>query len=77
MYKAAAGTIQGSDGIQYLATVLGTQGEFISYLVEISDNNEDGDRWTVSYSIVIKTVGEACQVFSSKKLEEKSAVLSL
>jgi hypothetical protein len=65
-YKAEMGTIQGSDGIQYEATLTGTRGEFSSYLVAISDNNEDGESWTVNYTVVVRKT-QICSVVSVKK----------
>jgi hypothetical protein len=66
-YKAEMGTIQGSDGIEYEATLTGTRGELSSYVVAISDNNEDGETWTVKYSVVVRKTS-ACSVVSVKRI---------
>lgn len=66
-YKAEVGTIQGSEGIQYDATLTGLRGEFASFLVSISDNNEDGETWTVNYSVVVRKTENRCSVVSVTK----------
>lgn len=66
-YKAETGTIQGSEGIQYEALLVGVRGNNYNYLVSISDNNEDGETWEVDYSVVVQSAG-ACRVLSTKKV---------
>ena len=48
-YKSEVGTIQGSEGIEFSATLLKLKNEWVEYQVTISDNNEDGETWTVDY----------------------------
>lgn len=67
-YKAEMGTVQGSDGIQYTAKLATIIGDVASYVVSISDNNEDGERWTVDYSVQVQRQGTACKVLHVKKL---------
>ncbi len=66
-YKAEVGTIQGSDGIQYEATLTGVRGEVASFLVSIYDNNEDGETWTVNYSVVVRKSENRCSLVSVNK----------
>jgi hypothetical protein len=66
-YKAEVGTIQGSAGIQYTASLTGVRGDFASYVVAISDNNEDGETWTVNYTVVVRKTNQQCALISVKK----------
>lgn len=71
-YKSETGTIQGSDGIQTVAVPTSARGNLISYLVTISDNNEDGETWEVDYTVVLREISTGkCQVLSTKKVAER------
>lgn len=64
-YKAEMGTVQGSDGIEYEATLVGLRNDISAYVVSISDNNEDGEYWTVDYSVVLN---KSCKILSVTKI---------
>ena len=66
-YFAEVGTVQGSEGIQYEATLLSSRNNIEAYLVAISDNNEDGEYWTVDYQVVLNAQNN-CKVISVKTL---------
>lgn len=70
-YKAEVGEVQGSDGIQYSAVVTATRGNYISYLVTISENNEDGETWEVGYNVNLlwqQNAKPECKILSTKKI---------
>jgi len=69
-YKAEMGTVQGSDGIDYSATLIAQRGEFAGYLVTISDNNEDGDRWEADYNVSVRL--KDCKVVLVRKAAERA-----
>lgn len=64
-YKAEVGTVQGSDGIGYDATLIALRGDVSAYVVSISDNNEDGEYWTVDYQVVL---GKSCKTLKVTRL---------
>jgi hypothetical protein len=69
-YKAEVGEVQGSDGIQYSAVATATRGNYISYLVTISENNEDGESWEVGYNVNLlwqQNAKPECKILSVKK----------
>ncbi len=66
-YTKDAGTIQGSNGPEAISTLLSVRGDYESYLIEISDNNEDGETWVVRYQVTARKVAGACQIISIKK----------
>lgn len=70
-YKAEVGTVQGSDGIEYSASLLEHQGSIYKYSVSISDNNEDGESWTVEYLVDVKREPtQSCKVISVATSEQ-------
>jgi len=69
-YKAEVGEVQGSDGIQYSAFVTDVINGRITYLVSISENNEDGERWEFNYYVDLLWLEKAdpqCQIQSVTK----------
>ena len=75
-YKASVGTIQGSEGIQYeIKEKLVAKLPFHNYVISITDNNEDGDTWTVDYFVMTKKVNDKCQVLKVK--EQETAALKI
>lgn len=69
-YKAEFGTVQGSDGIQYSASLVEADGNIFDYLVSISDNNEDGETWTIDYDVRVKKEGTRCKVVKVRKQDD-------
>ena len=68
VYKASVGTVQGSDGIQYeIKKKLQAKLPFYNYIVSISDNNEDGEFWSVDYFVMTKKVKNSCKVLKVKE----------
>lgn len=67
-YKAETGTIQGSNGIEYSAKLIGTRGDISDYLVTIADNNEDGESWEVDYAVKVKGSNSSCKILAVKKI---------
>jgi hypothetical protein len=68
-YKAEVGSIQGSDGIEYTATLLKKQGQLVEYKVAISDNNEDGETWTFDYWVQLeKQPNSVCKIIKVRKI---------
>lgn len=70
-YKSSMGTVQGSDGIEVSSELKYSQGRNYGFEVAISDNNEDGEMWTVLYQIVVKPSSQraACDLVSLKFIE--------
>lgn len=58
-YKKRVGTVQGSDGIQYESEFISVSDEELTFKVSIQDNNEDGERWTVVYEVVVAKTGQS------------------
>ena len=71
-YKAELPTIQGSDGISYIALLLGEQSGLglFDYIVSIGENNEDGDYWEIDYAVRVQALEETdkCETVSTTKL---------
>lgn len=65
-YKARAGSIPGSFGVESGATFQGELKGAYLYKVEIVDNNEDGDVWTINYDVLVKPIGttKKCELVS-------------
>lgn len=75
-YKAEVGTIQGSEGIEYSATLKKQSGDEFTYLVTISDNNEDGETWDVDYIVTTRKLGTGkCKVLSVQKQEPDEGLI--
>ncbi len=57
-YKKNVGDVQGSDGMQYESEMISVDtypdGDEYLYTVSISENNEDGEYWTVSYELLLQ-----------------------
>ncbi len=70
-YKADTGTVQGSDGIEYSAQLLKETSTQYQYVVEISDNNEDGEYWTLAYTVTLEK--KTCKKVSISEPEVVSA----
>lgn len=67
-YISEVGVVQGSEGIQYeIKEKLKAKSPFYNYIVSISDNNEDGDVWTVDYFVMTKKIDGDCQVLKVKR----------
>lgn len=71
-YKSETGTIQGSDGIKYVATQVKNSGQFFEFQVTISDNNEDGETWNVDYLVQLQR-NATCKVVKVQKLKSKNS----
>jgi len=70
-YINEVGTVQGSEGIQYeIKEKLKAKLPFHNYIVSISDNNEDGEYWTVDYFVMTKKVGDKCQVLKVQRQDD-------
>lgn len=69
-YKGEVGEIQGSEGIQYSAELVQTDGQDSQYKVSITDNNEDGDVWTIEYLVTVSDTPAKCNVVKVVKLTE-------
>lgn len=71
-YKKNVGDVQGSDGMQIESEMIsvGTypDGDEYLYTVSISENNEDGDYWTVNYEITLehKKAAQKCTLLKLK-----------
>ena len=70
-YKSDTGTVQGSDGIQYNAVLVKTTATQYEYVVEISDNNEDGEFWTLAYTVNLEK--NTCKRISISESETVSS----
>jgi hypothetical protein len=70
-YKAETGTVQGSDGIGHAAVLESTRGRTYTYLITISDNNEDGEYWEVDYKVSIQETNGSCKILNVKKGESR------
>lgn len=70
-YKADTGTVQGSDGIEYSAQLLKETSTQYEFVVEISDNNEDGEYWTLAYTVTLEK--KTCKKVSISEPEVVSA----
>ena len=68
-YKSEMGTVQGSDGIGYSAVLKNNNKDIYTYLVTISDNNEDGEYWEVDYDVKVQTKSFGCKLLTVKKGE--------
>lgn len=68
VYHSETGLVQGSDGPEAVAAQIYSKGDFSKYNVAITDNNEDGDVWEVSYAVTLRQVGDKCQVLKVKGL---------
>ena len=69
-YHSEMGTVQGSEGIEYGAKLVdNSKGSKFTYLIDIYDNNEDGDAWTSNYLVEVSksSVGK-CSVLSAQKI---------
>lgn len=74
-YKSEVGTVQGSEGISYeVIQTLKSEDPFYNFIVAITDNNEDGDVWTVNYLVKTKKLNkkgkQVCKVISAVRHEE-------
>jgi len=72
-YKAEMGTVQGSEGsegIEYGAKIMdNVNPDSAIYIVDIFDNNEDGDTWTVNYLVEVKkNAQQKCIASPAKKI---------
>jgi hypothetical protein len=71
-YKAETKTVQGSRGIEYIARLVDTKPESLTYLVTIADNNEDGDTWQFDYLVDVTPIEASvplkCKVLKTKKI---------
>lgn len=71
-YKAEMGTVQGSDGIGYTATPLWVRSSPVSYKITISDNNEDGETWTVGYYVELQVEQDSrCKILEVRKIKTR------
>jgi hypothetical protein len=69
-YKAEVGEVQGSDGMQYSAFATSVNNGRITYLVSISENNEDGESWEFGYYVDLRWREKAspqCKIISVTK----------
>ncbi|MBX3040774.1 MAG: hypothetical protein KF789_08730 [Bdellovibrionaceae bacterium] len=71
VYHATMGTVQGSDGAQADARHLNSHGDEHSYVVTISDNNEDGEGWEADYGVRVRGFNQQCQVVFVKELSKR------
>lgn len=64
------GPIQGSDGMEYNARILdNTVANQAKYLVDVSENNEDGEWWVFNYIVdVEKTLSGRCRVLNANRI---------
>lgn len=69
-YAEEMGVVQGSDGATRDATLIDNlNAKKATYIVGISDNNEDGEYWTVNYLVKVGlNRANECQVSSTKKV---------
>lgn len=68
LYKATVGTVQGSEGIQYeIKQKLKARKPFHNYIVSITDNNEDGEVWTLDYFVMTKKENGKCLILKVKE----------
>jgi len=80
-YKSEVGTVQGSEGIEYEITkTVKKEDPFYSFVVSITDNNEDGEVWTVDYLVETKRTNKknkkqkpVCQVLSASRYTPKQS----
>jgi len=63
-YHSEMGTVQGSDGISYMANLLEEVGSQLKFVVTIQDNNEDGESWIVDYLVTIDNSAQNCRKVS-------------
>lgn len=67
-YKSMAGTVQGSEGIEYkIKEKLKAKLPFHNYIISITDNNEDGDVWTLDYFVMTKKENGQCKVLKVRE----------
>lgn len=67
-YIAMAGTVQGSEGIQYeIKQKLKAREPFHNYIVSITDNNEDGEVWTLDYFVMTKIENGKCRILKVRE----------
>ena len=71
-YKKSAGTIQGSDGIQYSSVQAPDWTNPYLYTVTISDNKEDGETWEVDYEVQVRSQGRACKILSVQEVASRN-----
>lgn len=55
-YKANTGVVQGSEGIDYQSELISSLNDEHTFKVAITDNNEDGQYWTMNYEVVVKEI---------------------
>lgn len=67
-YKSQ-GAVQGSEGIEYSAKLVKSANSVYDYLVSISDNNDEGESWTVDYLVRVEKDGNACHILKVTELE--------
>lgn len=69
VYKSEVGEVQGSNGMEHSAEfrAYNPRTGVYTYLVTISDNNEDGDTWDVNYEVEVKRSIRGCRVVSVKR----------
>ncbi|KYG68015.1 hypothetical protein AZI87_01725 [Bdellovibrio bacteriovorus] len=70
-YKAAVGTVQGSEGIQYSSVKEEGWNNPYLYTVTIADNNEDGETWEVDYEVQVQDKAGKCKVLSVKEVASR------
>lgn len=69
-YHAEMGTVQGSQGAEHTALLVDNivSANQASYLVSVTDSNEDNDVWTANYLVQVSEIQSKCKVNSVKKI---------
>lgn len=71
-YKAEVGVVQGSYGIETSVFFVISYENIFEYLVCISDNNEDGESWSVEYLVRVKKDGDKCKIIKVENRKNAS-----
>lgn len=69
-YYSEVGVVQGSDGIQYKAKLEKVDGNVNEFIVSISDNNEDGEAWTIDYYVSTVDTAGKCKIRYLVKMDQ-------
>ncbi len=66
-YKSDTGVVQGSVELEYSADLIKTTATQYEYVVEITDSNEDGEYWTLAYTVTLKK--KSCELVTISDAE--------